>query len=155
VSIIEVGKEAPGFVLKDQLGEKVNLNEYRSRRVILCFHPLTWTGICARQMQALEENVKTFTELAAVALGLSVDSVPCKDAWAKNLRITQTKLLSDFWPHGAVAESYGIFREEDGYSERAVIILDEEGIVRFAKVYPMRKVPNMEEILSILKGIGD
>ncbi len=154
MSIIEVGKEAPAFVLKDQHGEKVNLSEYRSRRVILSFHPLAWTGVCARQMQALEENRAAFSEWNAEAFGLSVDSVPCKEAWAKNLRIKQTKLLSDFWPHGAVAKSYGIFREEDGFSERAVIILDEQGVVRFAKVYPMREVPNMEEILSALKGIG-
>jgi len=155
VSIIEVGKEAPAFVLKDQHGEKVNLSEYRSRRVILSFHPLAWTGVCARQMQALEENRVAFSEWNAEAFGLSVDSVPCKEAWAKNLRIKQTKLLSDFWPHGAVAKSYGVFREEDGFSERAVIILDEQRVVRFAKVYPMREVPNMEEILSALKGIGD
>lgn len=154
MSIIEVGKEAPAFVLKDQHGEKVNLSGYRSRRVILSFHPLAWTGVCARQMQALEENRAAFSEWNAEAFGLSVDSVPCKEAWAKNLRIKQTKLLSDFWPHGAVAKSYGIFREEDGFSERAVIILDEQGVVRFAKVYPMREVPNMEEILSALKGIG-
>ncbi|MCD5415582.1 peroxiredoxin [Candidatus Bipolaricaulota bacterium] len=152
--IIEVGKEAPDFVLKDQHGENVNLNEYRSKRVILSFHPLAWTGVCARQMQALEENRAVFSERNAEAFGVSVDSVPCKEAWAKELRIRGTKLLSDFWPHGEVAESYGIFRAKDGFSERAVIILDEQGVVRFAKVYPMREVPNMEEVLSSLEVIG-
>jgi len=106
--------------------------------------------VCAVQMQALEENRGEFARLNAVAFGISVDPVPAKHAWAKELRIKETKLLSDFWPHGAVAESYGIFRSADGYSERAVIILDTDGIVRFSKVYPMSEVPDMGEILEQL-----
>ena len=128
--------EAPAFVLSDQHGEKVNLEELWGKRVILSFHPLAFTPVCAKQMEALEENREEFSRLNTVALGISVDSVPCKHAWAKELRIKETQLLSDFWPHGAVAESYGIFRSADGYSERAVIILDGEGSVRFSKVYP-------------------
>jgi peroxiredoxin len=150
MSIIQIGTRAPGFVLPDQHGEKVNLEELRGKKVILSFHPLAFTPVCAVQMQALEENRGEFARLNAVAFGMSVDPVPCKHAWAKELRIKETKLLSDFWPHGAVAESYGIFRSADGYSERAVIILDEEGSVRFSKVYPISEVPDMGEILEQL-----
>ena len=140
-----------GFVLSDQHGEKVNLEDLRGRRVILSFHLLAFTPVCAKQMKALEKNADQFERLNTVALGVSVDSVPTKHAWAKDLQIKGTKLLYDFWPHGAVAESYGIFRTPDGYSERAVIILDEKGIVRFSKVYPISEVPNMGEILKQLR----
>jgi len=150
MSVIKVGAEAPVFVLSDQHGEKINLKELRGKSVILSFHPLAFTAVCAKQMKALEENQDQFEKLNAVALGISVDAVPAKHAWAKELRIKETQLLSDFWPHGAVAESYGIFRSADGYSERAVIILDAEGIVRFSKVYPMSEVPDMGEILEQL-----
>ena len=105
-------------------------------------------------MVALEENKDRFEKLNTVALGLSVNSVPAKHAWAKDLGIVKTKLLSDFWPHGAVAKSYGVFRDEDGYSERAVIIIDEEGIVRFSKVYPISEVPDMGEIMEQLGKLG-
>ena len=150
MSLINVGTKAPGFVLSDQHGEKVNLEDLRGRKVILSFHPLAFTPVCAKQMKALEENRAEFERLNTVALGVSVDSVPTKDAWANDLQIKGTKLLSDFWPHGAVAESYGIFRAADGYCERAVIILDEEGIVRWSKVYPISEVSDMGEILEQL-----
>jgi len=154
LSIIDVGTEAPRFALSDQHGEKVKLDEFKGKRVILSFHPLAFTPVCAKQMKALEENRDRFEELNAIALGISVDSVPAKHAWAKDLGIKQTRLLADFWPHGAVAEAYGIFREADGFSERAVFILDEEGIVRWSKLYPMSEVPDMGEILEQLKRLG-
>ena len=146
-----VEEKAPGFVLTDQRGEEVDLEGLRGKRVILSFHPLAFTPVCAKQMLALEENRVEFERLNAVALGVSVDPVPAKRAWAKNLRIKNTRLLSDFWPHGAVAESYGLFRAEDGYSERAVIILDEDGIVRWSKVYPIGDIPDIDEILETLR----
>jgi len=150
MSIIDVGLQAPEFVLADQHGDKVNLKELQGRKVILSFHPLAFTPVCAKQMKALEENREEFEKHNAVALGLSIDSVPGKHAWAKDLGVKKTQLLSDFWPHGAVAESYGVFRSADGYSERAVIILDEEGIVQWSKVYPISEVPDMKEILAKL-----
>ena len=131
--IIELGKKATQNALADQHGEKANLAELQGRKVILSFHPLAFTLVCAKQMVALEENREEFEKYNAVALGISVDSVPAKHAWAKDLGIRKTQLLSDFWPHGAVAEAYGIFRAAHGYSERAVIILDEEGMVRWSK----------------------
>ena len=147
---IEIGKNAPEFVLADQHGKKVNLKELRGRKVILSFHPLAFTPVCAKQMRALEDNREEFEKHNAIALGISVDSVPSKHAWAKDVGIRKTQLLSDFWPHGAVAEAYGIFRAADGYSERAVIILNEEGIAQWSKVYPISEVPDMKEILAKL-----
>ena len=118
--------------------------------MLLSFHPLAWTSICAKQMQALEKNVKVFEKAGAVAVGLSVDSVPCKTAWAKSLKIRKTRLLADFWPHGKVAASLGLFRKE-GFSERANILLDEKGKVAWIKVYPVRELPDIREVLAAVK----
>lgn len=103
-------------------------------------------------MKSLEKNQARFEELNTVALGISVDTVPSKKAWAKELGIRKTRLLSDFWPHGEVALSYGIFRKKDGVSERANIIVDEKGQVIFVRVYPISQLPDIEEIIKVLEG---
>lgn len=149
--MIDVGAAAPDFTLKDQQGAELKLSALRGKRVVLSFHPLAWTSVCAEQMLDLERNSAKFDRLGAVALGVSVDSVPSKRAWAESLGIKSTSLLADFWPHGEVARKFGVFRQENGVSERAVFILDEEGIVRFAKVYPIRELPPMKEILAALE----
>ena len=86
-----------------------------------------------------------------VAVGISVDSVPCKKAWADHLKITNTRLLCDFWPHGEVARMFGIFREANGFSERANIIVDEKQKVLFVKVYPIHSIPDMKEVMDFIK----
>jgi peroxiredoxin len=144
------GKKTKTFKLKDQDGRDFDLTEFRGKKVLLSFHPLAWTPICARQMQDLEKNRKAFEKVNAVAVGMSIDSVPCKAAWAKSLRIKNTRLLADFWPHGAVAKSLGILRKE-GFSERANILLDEKGKVLFAKIYPIKQLPDLTAILAVLK----
>jgi peroxiredoxin len=145
-----VGDPAPDFTLKDQNDQEVTLSALRGKKVVLSFHPLAWTRVCAIQMQDLEKHREDMERLGAVALGLSVDSVPCKKAWAESLGIQGTRLLADFWPHGGVARAYGIFREKNGFSERAVFIVDAEGVIRFKKIYPMREVPDIGEILAAL-----
>jgi len=145
-----VGDLAPDFTLKDQNDQEVTLSALRGKKVVLSFHPLAWTRVCAIQMQDLEKHREDMERLGAVALGLSVDSVPCKKAWAESLGIQETRLLADFWPHGGVARAYGIFREKNGFSERAVFIVDAEGVIRFKKIYPMREVPDIGEILAAL-----
>ncbi len=147
---LSVGKSVRDFTLKDQNGQDFKLSEFRGKKVLLSFHPLAWASICAKQMQALEKNVKVFEKAGAVAVGLSVDSVPSKTAWAKSLKIKSTKLLADFWPHGKVAASLGLFRQE-GFSERANVLLDEKGKVAWIKVYPIREVPDIKEVLAAVK----
>jgi peroxiredoxin len=147
---LEVGKKVRDFSLKDQNGQDFNLSACRGKKVLLSFHPLAWTPICAIQMQTLEKNKKLFAKLGTIALGFSVDSVPCKKAWAQNLKIKDTKLLADFWPHGQVAKNLGIFRKE-GFSERANIILDEKGKVIFIKIYPLKELPDINVIIDFLK----
>jgi len=117
----------------------------------LSFHPLAWTSICATQMQDLEKNTDRFEKSNTVAVGLSVDSVPCKKAWADSLGIKRTRLLADFWPHGKVAKSFGVFRAENGFSERCNIIVDEKGKILFVKVYPIKQIPEIKEIIDIIR----
>ncbi len=150
-SQLKIGDTAPDFVLKDQSGKEFKLSEFKGKRVLLSFHPAAWTRVCSQQMQSLEENKDIFDSLNTVAVGLSVDTIPSKKAWAKDLGITSTRLLADFWPHGAVAKLYGIFREKEGISERANIIVDEAGKVVFFKVYEISQLPDIQEIISFLR----
>ncbi|KQC09682.1 MAG: thioredoxin peroxidase [Smithella sp. SDB] len=150
-TIIQLGKVVKNFILPDQSGQNFTLSTMRGRRVLLSFHPLAWTPVCKLQMQSLEKNKKIFDKLNTIAVGLSVDSVPCKAAWAKAIKIKNTKLLADFWPHGNVAKGIGLFREQNGFSQRANIILDESGKVCFVKIYPVSELPDIEEIIVFLK----
>lgn len=150
-TIIQLGKKVQSFTLQDQSGENFILSRMKGRRVLLSFHPLAWTPVCTLQMQSLEKNKKIFDKLNTVAVGLSVDSVPSKAAWAKAIKIKNTKLLADFWPHGKVAKGLGLFREQDGISQRANIILDESAKVCFVKVYPIAQLPDIKEIITFLK----
>jgi len=150
MSAIKINTPAKDFNLNDQNGTEIGLSSLNGRKVLLSFHPLAWTKVCGEQMKSLEKNMARFEKLNTVALGMSVDTVPSKKAWAKELGIKNTKLLSDFWPHGKVSELYGIFREKEGFSERANIIIDENGKVVFVKVYPIGQLPDLEEIINVL-----
>ncbi len=148
---IQTDETAGLFSLKDQHGNDIALKDFKGKKVLLSFHPLAWTKVCAQQMESLEAKKDLFNDINTVAFGISIDSVPCKRAWAKSLNIEQTQLLCDFWPHGAVAKSYGIFIEGKGTSERANIIIDENQKVAFVKIYPISELPDIEEIVDELK----
>jgi len=148
---IKVGDKAPDFTLKDHNGNDVTLSQLKGKKVVLGFHPLAWTGVCAEQMKNLEKYYDRMAELNAVALGISIDTSFSKHAWAKSLDIEKTPLLADFWPHGGVIQSYGVFNDEVGASKRTVFIVDEEGTVIWHKIYPIKEVPDMEEIIKALE----
>ena len=101
-------------------------------------------------MKSLEENYARFKKLNAIAFGVGVDSAPSNKAWANSMGIKKTSLLADFWPHGEVAQLYGVFRDKEGVSERANIVIDENQKVIFAKIYPDEELPDIEEVLSLL-----
>jgi peroxiredoxin len=151
---IKVGERFRDFSLKDQNGKDFKLSEQSGKRVLLSFHPLAWTSVCAEQMKSLEANKKTFDSLNTVAVGLSVDSVPTKKAWAKSLGIVDTRILADFWPHGGVASLYGLFREVEGHSQRANVLIDENGRVVFVKVYELKQLPPIDEVIEAIKKLG-
>jgi peroxiredoxin len=139
------------FSLQDQNGKTFRLSEHIGKRVLLSFHPLAWTSVCAKQMRSLEDNKANFSSLNSIAVGISVDSVPCKKAWAESLGIVDTPLLADFWPHGGVAQLYGILREKEGFSERANILVNERGDIAFSRIYELKQLPDMKEIIDVLK----
>jgi len=144
---LKVGDVAPDFTLKDHNGEEARLADFRGKKVVLGFHPFAWTSVCGQQMQDLEAMVERLEKANAVAFGMSIDTTFSKHAWAKSLDIEKTRLLSDFWPHGEVADAYGLFDDHAGRSNRAAVILDEKGVVRWIKVYPTPERPDIEEIM--------
>jgi peroxiredoxin len=148
---IEVGDNFFDFVLKNQKEALVDTNLLTGKKLLLSFHPLAWTEICSRQMQSLETNFDIFQNLNTIPLGISVDSVPCKKAWAENLGILKTDLLADFWPHGELASRLGLFIDRFGFSERANVIIDESKKAIFVKVYPLKELPDISDIIAFLK----
>jgi peroxiredoxin len=147
----KIGEKAKNFSLEDQNEQVFTLSDFKGKKVLFSFHPLAWTSVCAEQMKSLENNKSTFDSLNTIAVGISVDSVPSKKAWANSLNIKNTRLLADFWPHGKVADSYGLFRDKDGISERANVIVDEKGTIIFLKVYKLGQLPDIQEIIDFLK----
>lgn len=147
---ISVGTDAPNFTAKDNKKQDIRLSDYKGKKVLLSWHPLAWTPVCTDQMRALETNLQKFQDLNTVPLGFSVDPQPCKEAWATALQIKNVSLPSDFWPHGKIARDYGIFDESKGMSERANIIIDENGKVQWVKVYPSEQLPDLNEVLDVL-----
>ena len=147
---LKIGDDAPDFILSDQNRKEIKLADLKGRRVLLSFHPLAWTGVCAKQMQSLEANYDRFVKLHTIPLGISVDTIPSKKAWAEHLGIEKTSLISDFWPHGDLAKKLGIFLEEKGISGRVNIIIDENQKISSIKIYEIPELPDIEEILNFL-----
>ncbi|MBI4858618.1 MAG: redoxin domain-containing protein [Acetobacterium woodii] len=146
--MIQLGAMAPDFKLQDQNGETVTLSQFKGKKVLLSWHPLAWTSVCTDQMRSLDRNFDRFAEKNAVVLGFSVDPLPSKSVWAKALALKHLKVLSDFLPLGEVAKAYGIFSEEHGASKRANILINEAGMVIWAKKYEIRTLPDVEEVLG-------
>jgi len=149
--MVKVGDKLKDFVLKDQDNSDINTADYRGKKVLLSFHPLAFTGVCRDQMKSLEDHYGQLESLNTIPLGLSVDQPFSKAAWAEQMGIEKLRLLSDFWPHGGVAQELGIFIEEKGISQRANILVDEEGMVIFVKVYDIPQLPDLAEIIDFLE----
>jgi peroxiredoxin (alkyl hydroperoxide reductase subunit C) len=130
---IEVGAEAPDFVLKDQNNQEVRLSDFRrNKNVLLVFYPLAFTGTCQGELASVRDNLIEFVNGKVQVLTISVDSPYSHKVWADQQGYT-FPLLSDFWPHGQVAEAYGVFNAERGIANRGTFIIDTAGIVRFAE----------------------
>ncbi len=147
---VKVGDNVKDFRLKDHKDQELSLKDLSGKKVLLSFHPLAWTKVCAEQMKSLEANLDKFSKLNTVPFGISVDPGPSKKAWATELGIEKTSLLCDFWPHGQVASDFGIFIEDKGISERANIVIDENSKVVFFKTYPISELPDIGEIIDEL-----
>jgi len=151
---LQVGAVAPDFELPSHRGAPVRLSSFRGRQhVVIAFHPLAFTPVCASQMQGYEAERDWFDAHDTHLLGISVDAVPAKVEWAKALGGIGFDLLSDFHPHGAVAEAYGVLRD-GGISERAVFVVDREGTIAFAKVYDIPTLPDNAEVRQVIERLG-
>ncbi len=118
IPIVKPGDPAKNSSIKDQNDKTFGLYEQSGKHVLLSFHPLAWTDYCAAQIKSLEDNRELFSSLNCVPVGISVVLEALQEAWAASLSIQHTPLLCDFWPHGTVSLKYGLFRDENGFSER-------------------------------------
>jgi len=148
---VRVGDPAPDFVLPSVSGEKVQLSQFKGRKnVVLSFVPAAWTPVCSDQWPGYNIAKDLFEAYDAVLLGISVDNVPTLFAWTQEMGGLWFPVLSDFWPHGAVAARYGVLRS-DGVSERAIFIIDKEGVIRYIDVHDINQRPPLEGILKELE----
>jgi len=148
---LKVGDQAPDFTLNDQSGAAVTLSSFRGKKnVVLIFHPLAFTSICNVQMPGYNKELQSFEGLDTQVLGLSVDSAPAHRAWAEMLGGIDYPMLADFYPHGEVSKRYGLLRPE-GFSERATIVIDKQGIIRNIEVHDIGTLPDHEKLLETLR----
>lgn len=142
--------EAPNFSLRSTPDQWLTLSEFRGKPVIIAFYPADWSPVCGDQMALYNEILPEFQKLGAELLGISVDSAWCHAAFAKDRKL-HFPLLADFEPKGAVARSYGAYREKDGVSERALFVINADGLVHWSYVSPLGVNPGAAGILSALE----
>ncbi len=147
---LPAGTVAPDFTLKSTPDELVSLHEFRGQPVALTFYPADWSPVCGDQMALYNEILPEFQNLGAELVGISVDGVWCHAAFGRDRKL-HFPLLADFEPKGAVARLYGVYRDDDGISERALFVIDDEGIIRWSHVSPIGVNPGAAGILSALE----
>ena len=141
---VKVGEPAPDFTLPSVGGDKISLSQFRGEKnVVISFVPAAWTPVCSDQWPGYNIVKDMFDQNNAVLLGITVDNIPTLFAWTKQMGKLWFPVLSDFWPHGAVANQYGVLRS-DGVSERALIFIDKKGIIRDIQVSDINQRPDLE-----------
>ena len=148
-----IGDKAPEFELPSTPDQKVSLSEFRGQPVILAFYPEDWSPVCSDQMALYQEVLPEFRRFHAELMGISVDSAWSHLAFARD-RNLHFPLLADFEPKGDVARAYRVYRAKDGTSERALFVIDAEGIVRWSYVSPVGVNPGADGILRALENLG-
>lgn len=145
-STLKVGDKAPDFSLPSLSGEPVALARFLgSRNVVISFLPAAWTPVCSEQWPGYNIMKSLFDENDAVLLGITVDNLPTLFAWTEQMGGLWFPVLSDFWPHGRVSLKYGVLRS-NGTSERAIFIIDKQGIIRYIDVHDINERPNLEDL---------
>ncbi len=152
-SMLPVGAVAPDFALLGHRDATVRLSDFRARKhVILAFHVLAFTPVCAVQMQTYERERARLAELDTHVLAISTDAAPAKRAWAESLGGFSFDMLSDFHPRGQVAAAYGVMRD-DGIAERAIFLVDKEGLIRWTRLYDIPELPDIGEAIRAVQSL--
>jgi len=150
---VEVGDEAPDFELNDQHNSPVRLSDFRGRKnVVLVFYPWAFTRVCTGELCAIRDELPAFENDDVQVLSVSVDSVMAHRVYADTEGLTYP-MLSDFWPHGAVAQAYGVFDDERGAAVRGTFILDRAGVVRWKVVNAIPDARDLEEYQKVLASL--
>jgi peroxiredoxin len=150
MTALKPGAQAPEFSLVASPDQKISLSGLRGRPVVLVFYPADWSPVCSDQLALYNELKPEFSEFQAQIIGISVDGVWCHLAFSKDRKL-YFPLLADFEPKGAVARQYGVYREKDGESERALFVIDAEGFIRWSYVSPVGINPGADGILKALE----
>ena len=141
---VKVGDVAPDFTLPSVSGKQITLSQFRGKKnVVISFVPAAWTPVCSDQWPGYNIANELFEQNDAILLGITVDNIPTLYAWTRQMGHLWFPVLSDFWPHGAVAEKYGVLRS-DGVSERALFVIDKKGVIRSIKVSDINVRPDLE-----------
>jgi peroxiredoxin len=148
---LPVGVPAPDFTLPDAKGRPVTLSQYRGKTVVLVFYPLDWSPACSDQLSLYQAELDTFKRLGAELIAVSVDSLYSHGAWAAVRGIT-FPLLADFHPKGEIARRFGIMRDTDGFSERALFIIGPDGIIRHKEISEqLHHIPDIYDLFDRLE----
>jgi mycoredoxin-dependent peroxiredoxin len=151
---VQIGDQAPDFELKDQTNRPVRLSDYRGKKhVVVVFYPLSFTGVCEGEMCQIRDSIETFRNDDVETLAISVDAPPTHARWAHEQGF-EFPLLSDFWPHGVVASSYGVFDETIGLALRGTFIVNKEGTVVYTDRNPVPEARDQQAWKRALKEIG-
>jgi peroxiredoxin len=150
---LPVGTQAPEFTLSSTPNQKISLSDFRGQPTILVFYPEDWSPVCSDQLALYQELLPEFQKFNAQLLAISVDGVWSHRAFAEN-RHLRFPLLADFEPKGEVARKYGVYRQLDGTSERALYVIDGDGVVRWSYVSPVGINPGADGILRALENLG-
>jgi peroxiredoxin len=151
-NLLQAGVRAPDFTLHATPDQTVSLSEFRGKAVILAFYPADWSPVCGDQMALYNEVLGEFHKLGADLVGISVDGSWCHAAFS-DARKLRFPLLADFEPKGAVARAYGAYREHDGISERALFVIDGDGVIRWSYCGPVGVNPGADGILEALESL--
>lgn len=151
-SILMPNTPAPDFELRVTADQTLSLSELKGRPVILAFYPADWSPVCGDEMSLLNAVLSEFHKYGAQLLGISVDGVWSHDAFAAQ-RNLHFPLLSDFEPKGAVAKQYGAYRNKEGCAERALFLIDKDGIIRWSYLSPVAENPGADGILEALAAL--
>jgi peroxiredoxin len=154
IPALKAGTPAPDFTLPSTPDQKVSLSEFRGRPVVLVFYPADWSPVCSDQLALYNELLTEFSQFNAELLGISVDGIWCHLAFYKERKL-RIPLLADFEPKGAVARRYGVCDESTGESERALFVIDAEGIIRWSYVSPVGINPGADGILKALENLSN